>query len=92
MPPVKAAKQTNNKNIDTNIIPQNNKKYSPKNKENKNNTGKGASANVNDNFKKYDADELEKMLFESQKDKFKPSYPYKTEAQYTKDGQRIDIG
>ena len=47
---------------------------------------------TNDNFKKYDADELEKMLLESQKDKFKPSYPYKTEAQYTKEGQRIDIG
>ena len=47
---------------------------------------------MNDNFKKYDADELEKMLFESQKDKFKPSYPYKTETKYTKDGQRIDIG
>ena len=29
---VKATKQTNNKNIDTNIIPQNTKKYSPKNK------------------------------------------------------------
>ena len=57
-----------------------------------NDNSKGASVNVNDNFKKYDADELEKMLFESQKDKFKPSYPYKTEAQYTKDGQRIDIG
>ena len=55
---VKATKQTNNK------------KYSPKNKENKNNTGKGASANVNDNFKKYDADELEKMLEDSQKGKF----------------------
>ena len=79
-------------NFTNNSIPQNNKKYSPKNKENKNNTGKGASANVNDNFKKYDADELEKMLLESQKDKFKPSYPYKTETQYTKDGQRIDIG
>lgn len=89
---VKANESNTNKNIDTNIIPQNNKKYSPKNKENKNNTGKGASANVNDNFKKYDADELEKMLLESQKDKFKPSYPYKTETQYTKDGQRIDIG
>ena len=86
------ATNTNKNNIDTNIIPQNNKKYSPKNKENKNNTGKGASANVNDNFKKYDADELEKMLLESQKDKFKPSYPYKTETKYTKDGQRIDIG
>ena len=35
VPPVKAAKQTNNKNIDTNSIPQNNKKYSYKNKENK---------------------------------------------------------
>jgi hypothetical protein len=75
VPPVKAVNQTNNKNIDTNIIPQNNKKYSSKNKENKNNVGKGASANVNDNFKKYDADELEKMLLESQKDKFKPNYP-----------------
>ena len=32
---VKAAKQSNNKNIDTNSIPQNNKKYSYKNKENK---------------------------------------------------------
>ena len=67
---VKATKQTNNKNIDTNIIPQNNKKYSSKNKENKKNTSKGASANVNDNFKKYDADELEKMLEDSQKGKF----------------------
>ena len=35
VPPVKAVNQTNNKNIDTNIIPQNNKKYSYKNKENK---------------------------------------------------------
>ena len=86
------ATNTNKNNIDTNIIPQNNKKYSPKNKENKKNTGKGASANVNNTFEKYDADELEKMLFESQKDKFKPSYPYKTETKYTKDGQRIDIG
>ena len=69
------ATNTNKNNIDTNIIPQNNKKYSPKNKENKKNTGKGASANVNNTFKKYDADELEKMLLESQKDKFKPNYP-----------------
>ena len=91
VPPVKADNQNKN-NIDTNSIPRNSKKYSLKNMENKNKTGKGASANVNDNFKKYDADELEKMLLESQKDKFKPSYPYKTEAQYTKDGQRIDIG
>ena len=87
----KAIKDLKN-NINNNIISENKKKYTTENKENKNNTGKGASANVNDNFKKYDADELEKMLFESQKDKFKPSYPYKTEAQYTKDGQRIDIG
>ena len=35
VPPVKAVNQTNNNNIDTNIIPQNNKKYSYKNKENK---------------------------------------------------------
>ena len=86
------ATNTNKNNIDTNIIPQINKKYSSKNKENKKNTGKGASANVNNTFMKYEADELEKMLLESQKDKFKPSYPYKTETQYTKDGQRIDIG
>ena len=64
------ATNTNKNNIDTNIIPQNNKKYSSKNKENKKNTSKGASANVNDNFKKYDADELEKMLEDSQKGKF----------------------
>lgn len=67
--------------IDSNSIPQNDKKYTYKNKEIKKNNGKGASANVNDNFKKYDADELEKMLFESQKNKFKPSYPYKAETQ-----------
>ena len=72
---VKAAKQTNNKNIDTNIIPQNNKKYSSKNKENKNNTGKGASANVNNTFTNYSEDELEKMLLEKQAIKFKPNYP-----------------
>ena len=70
VPPVKAVNQTNNKNIDTNIIPQNNKKYSPKNKENKKNTGKGASANVNNTFEKYDPKELESMLEEGQKGKF----------------------
>ena len=75
VPPVKAVNQTNNKNIDTNIIPQNNKKYSPKNKENKNNTGKGASANVNNTFTNYSEDELEKMLLEKQAIKFKPNYP-----------------
>ena len=72
---VKATKQTNNKNIDNNIIPQNNKKYSSKNKENKNNTGKGASANVNNTFTNYSEDELEKMLLEKQAIKFKPNYP-----------------
>ena len=87
---VKATKQTNNKNIDTNIIPQNNKKYSSKNKENKNNTGKGASANVNNTFTNYSEDELEKMLLEKQAIKFKPKYNIETK--YTKDGQRIDIG
>ena len=69
------ATNTNKNNIDTNIIPQNNKKYSPKNKENKNNTGKGASANVNNTFTNYSEDELEKMLLEKQATKFKPNYP-----------------
>ena len=87
---VKADNQTNNKNIDTDIISQNNKKYSPKNKENKNNTGKGASANVNNTFTNYSEDELEKMLLEKQAIKFKPKYNIETK--YTKDGQRIDIG
>jgi predicted transcriptional regulator len=64
------ASNTNKNNIDTNIIPQNNKKYSPKNKENKNNTGKGASANVNNTFMKYKPKELESMLEDSQKGKF----------------------
>ena len=72
---VKANESNTNKNIDTNIIPQNNKKYSPKNKENKNNTGKGASANVNNTFTNYSEDELEKMLLEKQATKFKPNYP-----------------
>ena len=69
------ATNTNKNNIDTNIIPQNNKKYSPKNKENKKNTSKGASANVNNTFMKYEADELEKLLQEQQSKKFKPNYP-----------------
>ena len=67
--------QNPKKQIDNNIIPQNNKKYSPKNKENKNNTGKGASANVNNTFTNYSEDELEKMLLEKQAIKFKPNYP-----------------
>ena len=74
VPPVKAT-NTNKNNIDTNIIPQNNKKYSYKNKENKNNAGKGASANVNNTFTNYSEDELEKMLLEKQAIKFKPNYP-----------------
>ena len=75
----KATKQ--NKNIiDTNSIPRNNKKYSWKNMENKNKTGKGASANVNNTFDQYGEKELEEMLREKQKDKFdnvqefKPSF------------------
>ena len=74
VPPVKAT-NTNKNNIDNNIIPQNNKKYSSKNKENKNNAGKGASANVNNTFTNYSEDELEKMLLEKQAIKFKPNYP-----------------
>ena len=89
VPPVKADNQNKN-NIDTNSIPQNNKKYSSKNKENKNNAGKGASANVNNTFTNYSEDELEKMLLEKQAIKFKPKYNIETK--YTKDGQRIDIG
>ena len=89
VPPVKADNQNKN-NIDTNIIPQNNKKYSSKNKENKNNTGKGASANVNNTFTNYSEDELEIMLLEKQAIKFKPKFNIETK--YTKDGQRIDIG
>ena len=66
---VKAANQNKN-NIDTNSIPQNSKKYSWKNMENKNKTGKGASANVNNTFDQYGEKELEQMLREKQKDKF----------------------
>ena len=77
--PVKADNQNKN-NIDTNSIPRNNKKYSWKNMENKNKTGKGASANVNNTFDQYGEKELEQMLREKQKDKFdnvqefKPSF------------------
>ena len=77
--PVKATNQNKN-NIDTNSIPRNNKKYSWKNMENKNKTGKGASANVNNTFGQYEEKELEQMLREKQKDKFdnvqefKPSF------------------
>ena len=71
--PTVKAEDIKKNNFTNNSIPQNTKKDTKK--ENKNNTGKGASANVNNTFKKYDADELEKMLLESQKDKFKPNYP-----------------
>ena len=40
------------------------------NSNNGNNNGKGAGHGVRDNFKKYTPDDLEKMLQESQKDKF----------------------
>ena len=66
-PPVKAT-NTNKNNIDTNSIPQKDKKDTKK--ENKKNTGKGASANVNNTFEKYDPKELENMLEEGQKGKF----------------------
>ena len=66
---VKATNQNKN-NIDTNSISRNNKKYSWENMENKNKTGKGASANVNNTFGKYEEKELEEMLREKQKDKF----------------------
>ena len=69
VPPVKADNQNKN-NIDTNSISRNNKKYSWENMENKNKTGKGASANVNNTFGKYEEKELEEMLREKQKDKF----------------------
>ena len=76
---VKATNQNKN-NIDTNSISRNSKKYSWKNIENKNKTGKGASANVNNTFDQYGEKELEEMLREKQKDKFdnvqefKPSF------------------
>ena len=66
---VKADNQNKN-NIDSNSIPQNSKKYSWKNMENKNKAGKGASANVNNTFGQYEEKELEEMLREKQKDKF----------------------
>ena len=62
------ATNTNKNNIDTNSIPQKDKKDTKK--ENKKNTGKGASANVNNTFEKYDPKELENMLEEGQKGKF----------------------
>jgi hypothetical protein len=78
VPPVKAVNQTNNKNIDTNIIPQNNKKYSPKNKENKVLKNKHNDT-VNNTFTEYEDKELENKLRESQSKRlgysqFNPNY------------------
>ena len=89
--------KANNKNIKTNnSIPQNNKKYSSKSKENKILNNKHNNT-VKNTFVKYGEKELEDKLRESQSERlgynqFNPSYPYKEETQYTKDGQRIDIG
>ena len=93
--PTVKAEDIKKNNFTNNSIPQSAKKDTKK--ENKNNTGKGASANVNNNFTKYEKDELENMIRESQSERlgykqFNPSFPYKEETQYTKDGQRIDIG
>ena len=93
VPPVKADKE----NIKTNnSIPQNNKKYSNKKEENKVLNNKHNNT-VKNTFAEYEEKELENKLRESQLERmgynqFNPSYPYKEETQYTKDGQRIDIG
>ena len=73
VPPVKANESNINKNIDTNIIPQNNKKYSSKNKENKVIHNK-FNDGTNNNFANYSEDELEKLLKENQDRKFNPNY------------------
>ena len=75
---VKAAKQTNNKNIDTNSIPQNKKKYTTENKENKVLKNKHNDT-VNNTFTEYDDKELENRLRESQSKRlgyqqFNPNY------------------
>ena len=79
VPPVKAEEDYNKSKFknSNNSIPQNTKKDTKK--ENKNNNGKGASANVNNNFTKYEKDELENMIRESQSERlgyrqFKPNY------------------
>ena len=90
MPPVKAIKDLKN-NINNNIISENKKKYTTENKENKVLKNKHNDT-VTNTFTKYGEKELEDMLFKSQEGKFKPNCPYKEETQYTKDGQRIDIG
>ena len=75
--PTVKAEDIKKNNFTNNSIPQNTKKDTKK--ENKNNTGKGASANVNNNFTKYEKDELENMIRESQSERlryrqFKPNY------------------
>ena len=68
--------QNPKKQIDNNIIPQNNKKDAGKNKENKVLKNKHNDT-VNNTFTNYEADELEKMLLEQQETKFKANYPIK---------------
>jgi hypothetical protein len=86
-----SVKATNKNKKSNNSIPQNNKKYSSKSKENKILNNKHNNT-VNNTFAKYEEKELEKLLLENQERKFKANYPYKEETRYTKDGQRIDIG
>ena len=65
--------QNPKKQIDNNIIPQNNKKDAGKNKENKVLKNKHNDT-VNNTFTNYEADELEKLLKENQDRKFNPNY------------------
>ena len=62
------ATNTNKNNIDTNIIPQNNKKYSPKNKENKN-SKPNRFHNCRNKVLEYTRDELDEILKENEKRK-----------------------
>ena len=73
---VKADNQTNKNNIDTNSIPQNNKKDDTKSKKNKVLKNKHNDT-VNNTFTQYEEDELEKILIKSQEGKFKANYPIK---------------
>ena len=65
---VKANESNTNKNIDTNIIPQNNKKYSSKNKENKN-SKPNRFHNCRNKVLEYTRDELDEILKENEKRK-----------------------
>ena len=62
-----------NNSIDNNIISQNTKKDSYKNKENKVIHNK-FNDGTNNTFANYEADELEKLLKENQDRKFNPNY------------------